>query len=74
MGMLAEEQSMASYSSRYAPDATETTLQAAVALRPRIRAARDDIEQQRRLPPLLVRELKETGVFRMTMPRAWGGQ
>jgi alkylation response protein AidB-like acyl-CoA dehydrogenase len=44
-----------------------------VALRPRIRAARDDIEQQRCLPPSLVRELKETGVFRMTMPRAWGG-
>src|SRR5215510_13713759 len=71
--MLAEEQSMASYSSRYATEATEATLQAAVALRPSIVAARDGIEQQRCLPPQLVGELKAAGVFRMTMPRAWGG-
>src|SRR5262249_24710420 len=56
-----------------APDEAEATLRAAVALRPSIVAARDGIEQQRCLPLQLVRELKATGVFRMTMPHAWGG-
>ena len=51
----------------------ETTLEAAVGLRPSIAAAREQIEQQRCLPPPLVTQLKEAGVFRMTMPRAWGG-
>jgi indole-3-acetate monooxygenase len=54
-------------------DDAQATLQAAVALRPSIVAARDGIEQQRCLPPQLVGELKAAGVFRMTMPRAWGG-
>src|SRR5207247_6954406 len=56
-----------------AHDDAEATLQAAVALRPSIVAARDGIEQQRCLPPQLVGGLKAAGVFRMTMPRAWGG-
>ena len=64
---------MAIDSSMTAPDEAEATLKAAVALRAEIVAARDQIEQQRCLPPSLVRELKEAGVFRMTMPRAWGG-
>ncbi len=64
---------MATHSSMNAPDDAEATLKAAVALRPSIVAARDHIEQQRCLPPQLVRELKAAGVFRMTMPRAWGG-
>jgi alkylation response protein AidB-like acyl-CoA dehydrogenase len=55
------------------PDEAAATLAAAVALRPAILAARDQIEQERCLPPHLVRELKQAGVFRMTMPRNWGG-
>ncbi len=64
---------MALHSAMTAPDEAEATLKAAVALHPSIVAARDHIEQQRCLPPQLVRELKAAGVFRMTMPRAWGG-
>src|SRR5215813_12159160 len=64
---------MALHSAMTAPDEAEATLKAVVALRPSIMDVRDHIEQQRCLPPQLVRELKEAGVFRMTMPRAWGG-
>lgn len=40
---------------------------------PTIRNQRDRIEQERQLPADLVQALKNAGVFRMTMPRAWGG-
>ena len=53
--------------------AAARTLEAARALAPKIRAAADKIEQGRRLPPHLVREMQRAGVFRMAMPRAWGG-
>jgi alkylation response protein AidB-like acyl-CoA dehydrogenase len=33
----------------------------------------DEIEQARRLPPDVVQMLREAGVFRMNMPRSWGG-
>src|SRR5713101_5246074 len=49
------------------------TLNAARELAPKIRAAADEIEQGRRLPLHLVREMQRAGVFRMAMPRAWGG-
>jgi alkylation response protein AidB-like acyl-CoA dehydrogenase len=49
------------------------TLDAARELGPKIRAAADEIEQGRRLPMHLVREMQRAGVFRMAMPRAWGG-
>ena len=49
------------------------TLNAARELAQTIRAAADEIEQGRRLPMHLVREMQRAGVFRMTMPRAWGG-
>src|SRR5580693_6005322 len=49
------------------------TLDAARELAPTIRAAADQIEQGRRLPLHLVREMQRAGVFRMAMPRAWGG-
>jgi alkylation response protein AidB-like acyl-CoA dehydrogenase len=44
------------------------------ALVPRVRARREEIEQGRRLPADLVRELIATGVFRMGVPRALGGE
>jgi len=58
------------------PDSEESairTFDAARALGPKIRAAADEIERGRRLPPHLVQEMQRAGVFRMAMPRAWGG-
>ena len=49
------------------------TLDAARELGPKIRAAANEIEQARRLPLHIVREMQRAGVFRMPMPRAWGG-
>jgi len=56
-----------------AGDEAASTLAAVAALRLTIMAAGDQIEQERCLPPPLVRQLKQAGVFRMTMPRTWGG-
>ena len=58
------------------PDLDESatrTLDAARELGPKIRAAANEIEQGRRLPIHLVREMQRAGMFRMAMPRAWGG-
>jgi len=58
------------------PDSDESatrTLNAARELGPKIRSAADEIEQGRRLPMHLVREMQRAGLFRMAMPRAWGG-
>src|SRR4051812_27403259 len=46
---------------------------AATALDPQVRAAADDIEQQRRLPAAVVAALADAGVFRMCVPRSLGG-
>jgi alkylation response protein AidB-like acyl-CoA dehydrogenase len=51
----------------------ESILSAAIALAPLIHECREEIERERRLPLSLVDALKKAGVFRMTMPRAWGG-
>ena len=47
--------------------------EAAAALAPRIRAAADETERQRRLSPELVRALAAAGFFRMCVPHALGG-
>ncbi len=46
---------------------------AALALVPEIEAARDEIEQGRRLPLHLVNSMRRAGIFAMPMPKAWGG-
>jgi alkylation response protein AidB-like acyl-CoA dehydrogenase len=43
-------------------------------LLPRIRARREEIEQNRKLPQDLVDEMRATGMFRLALPRALGGQ
>ena len=53
--------------------ATQTILDALMALEPRIRAEASTIEAERRLPPALARSLMEAGVFRMGVPRVYGG-
>jgi alkylation response protein AidB-like acyl-CoA dehydrogenase len=50
-----------------------TILSNARALAPGIRADSDAIERDRRLPEGLVDRLTAAGVFRIAMPRAWGG-
>lgn len=51
----------------------ERLVAAATALKPKIREASAAIEQDRRLPAHIVEALREIGVWRMAMPRAWGG-
>src|SRR5262249_30326756 len=48
-------------------------LQAAIGLAGQIRAASEQIERGRRLPPGIAGAMKEAGVFGVAMPRAWGG-
>jgi len=48
-------------------------LGAAIGLAEQIRAASEEIERGRRLPPRLAAAMKDAGVFGMAMPRAWGG-
>ncbi|HEY4041052.1 MAG TPA: acyl-CoA dehydrogenase family protein [Rhodopila sp.] len=48
-------------------------LHAAIALAPQIRAAANEIEQGRRIPPAIASAMKNAGIFGMVMPRAWGG-
>ncbi|MGE0601591.1 MAG: acyl-CoA dehydrogenase family protein [Dehalococcoidia bacterium] len=43
------------------------------ALVPLLRDSADEIDEARQLPPHIVAEMKEAGVFRMSMPKAWGG-
>src|SRR5215471_14570579 len=48
-------------------------LEVARTLRPRILAERDGIEEARRLPEDLTRELARAGFFRLFLPKAYGG-
>src|SRR5689334_808611 len=56
-----------------APMGTDVVLERLKALRPAIRARREEIERARKLPRDLVDELKKTGLFRLSIPRAVGG-
>ena len=46
---------------------------AAKALRPRFAEASSEIEAARRLPPHVVASMHEHGLFRLIMPKIWGG-
>ena len=48
-------------------------LHAAIGLAEQIRAASDEIERGRRIPPDIAQAMKDAGVFGMAMPRVWGG-
>ena len=48
-------------------------LHAAIGLAEQIRAASDEIERGRRIPPGIAAAVKDAGVFGMAMPRVWGG-
>lgn len=48
-------------------------LHTAIALAPEIRAAADEIERGRRLPPAISEAMKQAGIVSMAMPRSWGG-
>ncbi|MGH2371180.1 MAG: acyl-CoA dehydrogenase family protein, partial [Chloroflexota bacterium] len=54
-------------------EASLSLLNAARALAPRIAAAGDQIEAERRLPEPLVGALVEAGLFKMLLPRSLGG-
>jgi len=51
----------------------EEIFDAAVDLKPVIDTFQKQMEKERRLPPELVDILKQAGMFRMTMPKKWGG-
>ncbi len=53
---------------------TSDILQSIQNLLPAIRARREEIEQARRMPRDLIDELRKTGMFSMTVPRAIGGK
>src|SRR5579863_4788214 len=58
---------------REIPTLESTVLDSVRGLEPQIRAAADAIEEHRCLPPALARALMEAGVFRMGVPRSYGG-
>ena len=47
-------------------------LRAAIELGPKIRAAGDEMEHNRRIPPAIAQAMKDAGVFGMALPRSWG--
>jgi indole-3-acetate monooxygenase len=54
-------------------NAAEATFEAARALRPAIQEAAEEIERERRLPARIVDAMRRAGIYRMAMPRVWGG-
>jgi indole-3-acetate monooxygenase len=47
-------------------------LHAVVELQPKIRAAGNEMEQMRCIPPHTAQAMKATGIFGMVLPRSWG--
>ncbi|GIH72485.1 acyl-CoA dehydrogenase family protein [Sphaerimonospora thailandensis] len=60
-------------SSSTVPNSFADILEAARRVAPRLRERADDIEKHRCLPADVVELLRGTGVFRMAVPRSWGG-
>lgn len=52
---------------------SQSILRAARAVAPAVTSRASEIARQRQLPADLVADLKRAGVFRMPMPKAWGG-
>ena len=46
-------------------------LHSAIALGHKIRAAGDEMERIRRIPPEIAQAMKEAGIFGMALPRSW---
>jgi indole-3-acetate monooxygenase len=51
----------------------QTLVESAAALRPAVREFQDETERERRIPPPLVNQLREAGLYRMLTPRQLGG-
>jgi indole-3-acetate monooxygenase len=54
-------------------DESDAILDAAAALRPIIRGYQEEIERERRIPPALTLQLRAAGLYRMVVPREFGG-
>jgi alkylation response protein AidB-like acyl-CoA dehydrogenase len=52
---------------------TQDFVTAAIDLAPQIRAARDELEMTRRIPPGLAKAMAEAGLLQLFLPRAMGG-
>src|SRR6266481_1923389 len=70
---IADEMDLLSTKTVARDERSNRTLDAVRELAPKIRAASDEIEKGRRLPLRIVEQMQRAGVFRMAMPRAWGG-
>jgi alkylation response protein AidB-like acyl-CoA dehydrogenase len=55
------------------PNTANAILECARSIVPRLRESSAVIEENRRLPPSIVKLLRQSGVFRAAMPRSWGG-
>ena len=51
----------------------QPVVQAAAALKPVLRDYHDEIEREQRMPPALVGQLREAGLYKMVIPRSLGG-
>jgi indole-3-acetate monooxygenase len=63
---------MTSFAGEAGPE-DSPVLHATIGLTEQIRAASEEIEAGRRIPPLIAAAMKDAGVFGMAMPHAWGG-
>lgn len=71
--MLSQNRTRESPAEATGPSDGDILRASVVALEPKIRAAADWIEENRRLPDELVDELRATGLFRASWPRSMGG-